>query len=67
LHTPNPPQEEFDFSPEDESLKPQFNPATESPPIFMDEEEWLDTFEGILSMPTLFNPVTASFIEPDED
>jgi hypothetical protein len=63
LHTPNSPHEES----QDDELIPQFNPATESPPIFLNEEEWLDTFEGILSMPNLYNEVTMGFIEPDED
>jgi hypothetical protein len=72
LHTPNSTQEDDSPSGENSSDFPQdelqsiFNPATENRPM-MNEEEWLDTFAGILEIPTIYNEATMSFIEPDED
>jgi hypothetical protein len=70
LRTPNPTQEDDSPSGENSSdfpqdeLQPIFNPATENRPM-MNEEEWMAQFSIVED--TLYNPVTMSFIEPDED
>jgi hypothetical protein len=64
LHTSKSPQKPDEFSPEDESIQPIYNEATMNRPMIADEEEWLAQFSIIEPQ---YNPITMSFIEPDEE
>jgi hypothetical protein len=67
VHTPKPPDEFDDFSPEGESLEAQFNPITSGDaPVFSSEDEFL-AMHSLISIEPIFNPVTMGLVEPDEE